>query len=1499
MRQLLVLFVLLLLMQVTARLEPALGQPFDSLTLLTAGFILIGAYTMGELFRRMRLPALLGYLAAGIVFGPKLIGLVFGETVSAPIGSEAIHDLALINVLAVGVIGTMGGGEIKLPELRENFGKLVAICGAVFIVVLPSIVALVLGLTFVAPQLIPFLAELPLAGRIAGAALFGALAVGMSPAATLALLQEVRARGRFTSLVLGVVVLGDLILVATFLMILALAKLLVSPEGLTLDSMVAQLPAIAAEFGWALAIGVIVGAIYILYLQFVRREILLFSLAVVFVTSFVCARLHAETLLAFLIAGFVVQNLSRHGHTLVEAFERISLPVFVIYFTTQAAALDLVAVTAYLPLTLLLVGARVGLFWLSIGVGARWAGADAPTRSRLQVSFFSQGGVDLVLAAMIADALPGWGQQVQLVTIATVLFYVVGGPWFLARSLDAAGESEAARERGAEDLASRASNQIARKREPIDTPMIEAPHHEPGRLGQRLAELHAFVVRLREQLIDGEILARARRRRAVVEQLAGELDTAWLELGDAPDLPTLATQRIAAIDDAMAAVGREHAHATLEPFDGRTLMQLFRELDAAQRFDESHRVTMTDALFEPRGGRMVSSLRALRRLRRAAVGPGQRTVPLGRLWRYHVTLDLPVALWSNVRPSEARLWHMLLEHYRVTRRLLDALAQGDWSTVELNDPTEHDAAGHDAHGHDVAGHDAHGHDAHDDVQLEAPPAPSLDEWLTQARTHASARTHEIRERLTEIDGELERGLMHGLAHAWSSFLDSVELAGTLEYPAWRHRPSSRHDVARAATAELLERSAGDRERAAGRFDAILALAHAQRVARVARTEALEFERNFAGALGELHGDFDGSLTLAAALASEAPTREEGEQLGASLLRMGRHVELLRRELADVALREPQLLRQTLQDTPESLAPSTELSSGPDSELGDARRSSIPLRAWLSQTLVREYGITRAAASEELGAGLVSLRLVLAQIGQVVEYNLGADAFGSGPLADAGLVARVTDLLERARGQVDELGRLARTHVDEQVARAEQVSLAPIVAHRWSEILRRSRQLDSRSEAVNEWLRERLYALQRRWVRARRALADELAAVFAARPSSAAIAAWRQLLLGPRSDMPEAYQRLFTSVPAETVGLLIPRTELTTLERRVDRWLDGLGGPILIHGERGAGKRTLVRQLSASRGDRLGVRWLRLSTALDREADVVLELARSLELIRHADDHGPHSFAELGQRIRTHTSVPWRATTRDGETSRRVAIVVENGDRLFRRSVNGLDDARNFLALVAATSEQLLWIVLMAEPAVPVLDAALELRARFPEPIHVPGMSAGELEQVLDLRHRLSGYHLQLVPGEPDLATWLRRPGEAWRVWRRRPGVVFEQLARLSEGNVRQALRLWLAVARVDPSSAAMVVLGPLPAEPCPLLDQLPLSSRVLLAALMLHGPLPRSDLLTIHGQHALDLDAELAQLAHLELIVFDDGNGDDDRVVFVGSRLVQPLTAELRACNLL
>jgi hypothetical protein len=638
-------------------------------------------------------------------------------------------------------------------------------------------------------------------------------------------------------------------------------------------------------------------------------------------------------------------------------------------------------------------------------------------------------------------------------------------------------------------------------------------------------------------------------------------------------------------------------------------------------------------------------------------------------------------------------------------------------------------------------------------------------------------------------------------------------------------------------------------------------------------------------------------------------RRAGSHLGLSLARMSEHVDRLRRQLTALALFEPANLRRALSETPELLAPSSEIVDD-DLHAGDARHTVIRLRAWLSQTLVQDFGITRSAAEDELGSGLANLCQALGHIAQVVEYHLGSSALARPHQADEGLGERIAGLLERAREQVEELGKIARVHVDEKIVVAERASLGPILAHRWDEIRRRLRRLDETSRAtVFEWLRERGESAFARVRTAGQAFANDLTALFDERPTTRALAEWRHALFGPRSSMPEPYQRLFTSVPAETVGLLIPRPELTTLAEQAERWLAGRGGPILVIGERGAGKRTLIRPLLAALGERVQTHWLRLSPSLEREDVVARELAQWLAL--PVDDSRPLEFTDLAQRIRGQAPANWRRAELwiddvDGVAgnsgkieARRMLVVVENTERLFRRNHEGLVRVRRFLELVAASSDQLLWVVLIAEPAVPMLDAALELDARFPAPLRVPPMTASQLEQVLDSRHQLSGYALRLEPGAPSLAGWLRGPASAWRLWREHEAATFERLAQLSCGNVRQALRLWLSAAHTDPRDPATVIIGPLPTDASPLIDELPLSSRVLLAALLLHGPLPRADLAALHRQQSLDLDAELARLAHLGLVLLDTTSHPIGLVVTVETRLVQPLTKELRACNLL
>jgi Kef-type K+ transport system membrane component KefB len=346
-------FTLVILFCVMAAMSLLPGSG-EAVNLINAtGFLMLAAFTMGELFRRINLPALLGYIIAGLVFGPDIMELVAGPDAVIELLPRNITDadkLAYIEILTIGVIGTLGGGELNWEDLRDQFGSILKLNLLVYLTVVPATGLAIYLLAGYAPDVVSFIYEVDLpaeSSRISAAVLMGILGFAMSPAATLAIIQENRSEGRFTSFVLGAVIVAELLLVATFLVGKSFSSVLLEQGSFALQPLLASLPAIGAEFGWAIVIGAVTGLVFILYFRFVSQEMIVFTVGAFFVASYACEQLHAERLLAFITAGFIVQNFSRHGHDMIEALERISLPVFVIYFALQAVDLNLMGIPKY------------------------------------------------------------------------------------------------------------------------------------------------------------------------------------------------------------------------------------------------------------------------------------------------------------------------------------------------------------------------------------------------------------------------------------------------------------------------------------------------------------------------------------------------------------------------------------------------------------------------------------------------------------------------------------------------------------------------------------------------------------------------------------------------------------------------------------------------------------------------------------------------------------------------------------------------------------------------------------------------------------------------------------------------------------------------------------------------------------------------------------------------------------------------------------------------
>ncbi|HKG93090.1 MAG TPA: cation:proton antiporter [Gemmatimonadaceae bacterium] len=420
MRRAAILLLLLLAMQLIL----PLGVGERSTSLLTFGFLILAAHTVGEVAAAWRLPKIVGYLAAGILFGPSLLG-----TVSA----AAVAELAPVSRLAIALIAFLAGAELQWGEVKERGVAIVKIMGAELLLCFAAVFTLLLA----ARGAVPFLRDAPPAQAAAFAVLFAAVAIIHSPAVTMALLSETGARGPVARTSLGVVLLSDVAVIILFSGALAVARTIAPPPG---DAGGSSGWLVLWEIGGSVIVGAALGALVALYLRFVRRELLLFAILVTLAGAELTRLLHVETLLTLLTAGFVSENGSRYGTELRHAVERAAAPVFVVFFALAGASMGLREVIELWPIVLPIVAVRALAIWLGSRLGARWAGVGDVERRYVWTALISQAGVAIGLATIVAGVYPQVGAQMRTLFLAVMTINQLAGPILNRWGLNRAGE---------------------------------------------------------------------------------------------------------------------------------------------------------------------------------------------------------------------------------------------------------------------------------------------------------------------------------------------------------------------------------------------------------------------------------------------------------------------------------------------------------------------------------------------------------------------------------------------------------------------------------------------------------------------------------------------------------------------------------------------------------------------------------------------------------------------------------------------------------------------------------------------------------------------------------------------------------------------------------------------------------------------------------------------------------------------------------------------------
>ena len=433
----LVLIILTAMMFLLVKTAPGSLSHSAAGATLCFGFLILAAYLLALLAARLKLPRITGYILAGMLFGPSVLEFL---------SRTVVHELRLVDDLALTFIALAAGGELRLDKLAQQrrciLWTLVCLLVLAFFGVTLSLVAM--------RGFFPFTAGRTLPEGLAVAAIAGAIAVARSPSSVIAIISEARASGPFSEMVLGVTVALDVVAIFLFAVVVSVAEVVLSGGG---SLNLTFLLGIAAEVLASVLVGLALGKGIALYLTRVGKELTIFTLGVAFLTTKLShgmalllapslgVRFHLEPMLICLAAGFVVQNFSQTGHRFLKVIDRSSLPIYVVFFALSGASLQLDALRQTWHWALVLVALRSLLMFVGANLGGRLAGDPSHISTASGLSFFTQAGVSIGLVKVIVERFPDFGPAFATLLIATITLNQIIGPVGFRSALSLVGEA--------------------------------------------------------------------------------------------------------------------------------------------------------------------------------------------------------------------------------------------------------------------------------------------------------------------------------------------------------------------------------------------------------------------------------------------------------------------------------------------------------------------------------------------------------------------------------------------------------------------------------------------------------------------------------------------------------------------------------------------------------------------------------------------------------------------------------------------------------------------------------------------------------------------------------------------------------------------------------------------------------------------------------------------------------------------------------------------------
>ena len=408
--------------------------------LLAIGLAMLAGLLLTRFTKRFNLPDVTSYLIAGLLVGPLVLGALKVPGVGFN-SFEFVEEMGLICDVALGFIAFSIGNEFRLSELKHigRQATVIAIFQALTATVFVDVGLFLLHL-IVGSEVLP----------LSTCLILGAIATATAPAATMMVINQYKAKGPLTSILLPIVALDDAVGLIVFAVSTGVAKALNSGS----ISMVSVLVNPMVEILCSLGLGALMGWLFSYLERFFHSRSKRLSLTVCFV--FLCTALSKlelslgaieigfSPLLVCMMCGTIFCNMCDFSEEIMYRTDRWTAPVFVLFFVLSGAELDLRVFS-----NLAVVG--IGIVYIIARSAGKILGAHFSAKAThcqdtickyLGITLLPQAGVALGMSVTVAAQFGAEGAVIRNITLFSVLIYELVGPIMTKMALTAAGEIE-------------------------------------------------------------------------------------------------------------------------------------------------------------------------------------------------------------------------------------------------------------------------------------------------------------------------------------------------------------------------------------------------------------------------------------------------------------------------------------------------------------------------------------------------------------------------------------------------------------------------------------------------------------------------------------------------------------------------------------------------------------------------------------------------------------------------------------------------------------------------------------------------------------------------------------------------------------------------------------------------------------------------------------------------------------------------------------------------